>query len=183
MTVTMTTAAANSIMRGAMVPIGHASAINGNVISFTSIPNTYKDLLVVINAVASSTYTGSRIWPRINGDTGSNYSYTTLKGDGTSPSSFRGANNGSFWALDDFFGNQNPGSMIMHFFNYADTARFKHGLIRTAGDANGSGVVHLHAITWRQTAAISDIGLLVAGGSSQAAHYKASIYGIRGPGQ
>ena len=55
---------------------------NSTTVTFGSIPQTYTDLVLVI--VAKITSGGLDMFIRFNSDTGSNYSYTQLYGNGTS---------------------------------------------------------------------------------------------------
>jgi hypothetical protein len=57
--------------------------------TFSSIPSTYTDLVLVANFGKSA---DTAIKYRVNGDTGSNYSVTALYGDGSSAGSFRTSN-------------------------------------------------------------------------------------------
>lgn len=183
MTVTLAAAASNAVMRGGLVTIGHAAGVNANSIDFQNIPGTFRDLLLVINPVASSTATGTGSWIRVNSDTGTNYSMSHMYGNGSTILSGRSSNQGSFWPTDAIFGNGIPGNQILHLFNYADTSRQKHGLIRQGGDANGSGTTYLYAVTWRSTAAVTQLTSYTSGGNGTFAHATATLYGIRGVGQ
>ena len=55
--------------------------------TFTSIPSTYTDLVLVVSARMTGGGGASAIQLQFNGDTGSNYSITTLNGDGSSATS------------------------------------------------------------------------------------------------
>ena len=57
-----------------------------NSVGFGSIPQTYTDLILIISA--ASTVAQDPII-RLNSDSGTNYSYTTLTGNGSSASSAR----------------------------------------------------------------------------------------------
>jgi hypothetical protein len=66
-------------------------------VTFSSIPGTYTDLVLV---VAGTLTTGTEnIVMQFNGDTGSNYSVTSLLGDGSTASSFRSSNINKRWSL------------------------------------------------------------------------------------
>lgn len=118
--------------------------------TFSSIPSTYTDLVLIADMSA----TGSTNYPsiRLNGDTAGNYSRTYINGDGTTATSSR---NGETYMT--VFGNQITATrtnFIMHFMNYANTTTYKTALSRKNDTGNIMGAtVHL----WRSTSAISSI--------------------------
>lgn len=139
-------------------------------ITFSSISSAYTDIVLVL---ASSTVSGAvtNHYLRVNGDTGSNYSYTRLYGDGTSAGSDRGTNS-SLILLGEV--GTTITNNIIHFQNYSNTTTYKTILNRgnaTIGTVNG--VVGL----WRSTSAINSITVFPISGSF-ATGTTATIYGI-----
>jgi len=65
--------------------------------TFTSIPSTYTDLVIVAQIKGDTT---TYLNLRFNGDTGSNYSRTTLSGNGSTASSERRSN--QTWINTDY---------------------------------------------------------------------------------
>ncbi len=61
---------------------------NASTVSFSSIPGTYTDLVIVMGVISTSN-TGHYVYLQYNGDTGSNYSTTILTGTGSSAVSTR----------------------------------------------------------------------------------------------
>ena len=55
-------------------------------ISFNSISTAYTDLRLIVSGLNATSAGGWRI--RVNGDSGSNYSYNGISGNGTTASSF-----------------------------------------------------------------------------------------------
>jgi hypothetical protein len=123
--------------------------------TFSSIPSTYTDLVVVCRAGAVS---NSDLTFRVNGDTGTNYSSTFLYSDGIGVGSTRTTNVafGYFTYLGSIetLGNS---VHIAHFMNYSNTTTFKTVLAR-ASNAN-RGVDEVVSL-WRNTAAINSITLI-----------------------
>ena len=125
--------------------------------TFTSIPSTYTDLVLVLSGYAS---TGSYEIQIGNGtiDTGSNYSRTYIYGDGSSAASSRGSN------LDRTYitsGTTSPGVATLNFMNYSNTNTYKTFLLR----GNDASAATTAAVTlWRSTPAINTIK--IAGYSS-----------------
>jgi hypothetical protein len=60
-------------------------------VTFSSIPQGYTDLILVCSPV-STTGSNTFMWIRYNSDTGSNYSLTSMRGNGSTATSFRLSN-------------------------------------------------------------------------------------------
>jgi ABC-type transporter Mla MlaB component len=138
-------------------PIATTTA-SGSVtsITFSSISGSYTDLVVVFNG--NSTTAGSSansIRVSVNGDTGTNFSYTFLAGDGSSASSGRGSNQ-TYWDVQDIAQASSTGMAILYFMNYANTTTFKTMISRSSV----TSVQTLTAVNlWRSTSAITSIKL------------------------
>jgi hypothetical protein len=123
--------------------------------TFSSIPSTYTDLVVVCRAGAVS---NSDLTFRVNGDTGTNYSSTFLWGDGSTAGSAR-TTNVAFGYFTYYGSIETLGSSvhIAQFMNYSNTTTYKTVLARSANASRGvDAVVSL----WRNTAAINSITLI-----------------------
>jgi hypothetical protein len=126
--------------------------------TFTSIPQTYTDLILVANLRNSGTNSASYV--RVgNGsiDTATNYSTTYLEGDGSTAYSGRDSNRAqvdglraalSTSASDTFNGN------LVHFMNYSNTTTYKTILVRSG---NPAVVVNASVSLWRSTSAIDQV--------------------------
>jgi hypothetical protein len=127
--------------------------------TFTSIPTTYTDLILIVNAKNSAT--GS--YPKMqlgNGsvDTGANYSRTFLSGTGSSALS--GRNTGyTFASLAAYAdsGTTFDYTAIAHLMNYSNTTTFKTILVRANSSQYG---VDAQVDLWRSTVAINTIKVL-----------------------
>lgn len=163
---------------GAMVPI--ASAVVTGVetaIGFGNIPQTYQDLILVMNLRASGSTAGGLIVN--NNPAGVVYGVTTLSGDGSTASSLR-YSNASYGVIG--FGDYNSStvfsSSITHYLNYADTSTKKTILHRLANDKNGSGISGVEVLSYSGTDAINSIAFSTANGSVFFTG-TATLYGIR----
>ena len=145
--------------------------------TLSSIPTTYTDIICVINEL--ETIDGVNLAMQVgNGsvDTGTNYSYTALRGNGSSASSGRESNIDHI-TVDGGAGYMNTtwGQFIIQFQNYANTSTYKSVLCRAANASNGtSAVVGL----WRSTSAINTIKFLTSGGGNFAVGTTFTLYGI-----
>jgi hypothetical protein len=139
-------------------------------VTFSSIPQTYTDLVFVCNAPSTS---GSITIDTltVNGDTGSNYSYTRLTGI-SSVSTDKVANDTSFGG-----GLSYPGFFIeiWNFMNYSNTTTYK-------GIFNKSAVTQvLYRTTvnlWRSTNAITSFAI-TNGNGAFAIGSTFTLYGIK----
>lgn len=134
----------------------------------------YTDLMLVFT---TKTATNSRaVRARFNGDTGTNYSYTVLVGNGSSASSSRASNDDKI-SLMDVAGTSNADyhPIIMQLNNYANTTTYKTALFRVAGKGETSAVVALY----RSTSAITSIDLSLTDGSNWASGNTATLWGIK----
>ena len=148
------------------------SAVNS--VTFSSIPSTYTDLVLVIqyqssaNCVANITF---------NNDTATNYSTTYLSGSGTAAASTRGSNEtsiGTVWSGANF--NGKLGQIIVQVQNYSNTTTYKTIFFSFmfAGEMN-----QLWTGLWRNTAAINTITITGSGGATFAANSMFTLYGIQ----
>jgi len=144
-------------------------------VTFSSIPATYTDLVLVVTGLFTSSGGNSRI--RFNGDTGTNYSNTRLQGDGTSASSNRSTSQ-AFLRLD-YDGNSStvPNMTRTNIFSYAGSTN-KTCLIESSEDKNGSGSTVRTVGLWRDTSAITSIEVLMSS-STFATGTIATLYGIK----
>lgn len=143
-------------------------------VTFSSIPGTYTDLVLVSNYGLSAN-ADSRFY--INADTGTNYSMTNIRGDGTNTASSRNSSVGYFiWGLQNAtVPTTLTSTAIYHFQNYANTTTYKT-VIGGAGDA-GALVIRRVGL-WRSTSAITEIKM-----SGISANFLSgstfSLYGIK----
>jgi hypothetical protein len=138
--------------------------------TFSSIPSTYTDLIIIGVGLTTGGSAGS-VKFNFNSDTGTNYSETYVKSDGTSATSSRDTNLSGLYAtwLDTTQSN-----FISHIMNYANTTTYKTVLART----NRTGTdVYAAVGLWRNTSAINSIQLTGAG-TTLAAGSTFTLYGI-----
>jgi len=136
-------------------------------VTFSGIPQTYTDLVVVINGGLSAT---TSAYVRFNSDSGTNYSRTALYGDGSSAGSNRGSNDTYFEAF--YIGTDNSTS-ILQVMNYSNTTTNKTALSRN----NGGGYVSARVGLWRNTSAITSI-LLAPSSGNFASGATFNLYGV-----
>jgi hypothetical protein len=118
-----------------------------STVTFNSIPQTYTDLILVINGTGGSL---QNIHWQANGDTNSNYSHHRMFGDGSS--AIAAADN--IYAAFAIFGTSQS-TAILQLQNYSKTNTFKSALGR--GSANG--YVSAYISLWRSNAAINTLAV------------------------
>ena len=142
-------------------------------VTLSSIPSGFTDLRLVITLRDA---TSGYALLRVNSDSGTNYSRTVLRGDGSSASSFRSANFTEFYCKGSTASSTFVPTII-DFMSYSNTNVFKTIL---AADAGSDSQVERTVYLWRSTSAITSIAMLsVTGGSTLAIGTNMSLYGIK----
>lgn len=142
--------------------------------TFTSIPATYTDLLLISNYTATVVDQGIRV--RYNSDTGTNYSYRNLVGysGGTLSQQASNVNHTRIAAVSS---TNSPNTVITNFIDYANTTTYKSHISRGNGMGDQSSV-EAFCGTWRNTSAITSIEIFLNSGNFTAGS-TFSLYGIK----
>jgi len=142
-------------------------------VTFSSIPSTYTDLVIVCNfggSTASQDFTF-----RFNNDTGSNYSDTRMYGNGTSAISNRNTSATRIQVDSAGVSTALQAVDIIQIMNYSNATTYKTCLVRANDAAKSSeAIVGL----WRSTAAINRIDLAMSSGNLLSGS-TFTIYGIK----
>lgn len=151
-------------------------------VTFSSIPSTYKHLQIRgLQRTSNTSGTNWTVNVRFNADTGSNYAYHGLRGDGSSAIAYAGANQTIALGIisgDDANTALAWGVGYTDVLDYADTNKFKTIRTLTGFEENGSGMVELTSGLWRNTAAIDSITL--GAGSGNFLQYSSfALYGVK----
>lgn len=164
----------------AVVEVGAGGAAN---IEFTSIPQTYTDLVLLYSIRSAGSYDNVSI--RFNSNT-SSYSTRRLLGNGSSVSSdtvsgvsgspgsaaLCGAIPGTSQTANTF------GNQLVYIPNYA-SSNYKSVSCDSVDENNATGAnAELTASLWSNTAAITSVRLLGYHGNNFAQYSKATLYGI-----
>jgi len=128
--------------------------------TFSSISGSYTDLIIVANFNTASGNQSTNI--TVNGDTGTNYSWTYLLGNGTAASSSRGSTDNRIYNGSSATATSgNTTNSIIQFQNYANTTTYKTIISRSnAADYFAQATVGLwRGSTGSATQAITSITL------------------------
>jgi hypothetical protein len=146
---------------------------NASTITFSSISNSYTDLILVINA---TTDTANALQMQFNGDTGSNYSNTSVVGNGTTATSARSTSQSVYYYGGWITGfGTTGGNAIIQIQSYAKTTTFKTAITRFNAVATETEAI---VGMWRNTSAITSIVLSASGGAVYQTGSTFTLYGI-----
>jgi hypothetical protein len=138
-------------------------------VTFSNIPNNYKDLILVTDGIGSSP---QNLLLRFNSDSGSNYSYTQVYGDGSAAGSTRGTNE-TFARVGPMYNSQSITTASV--MNYSNSTTNKTVVAR----ANNAGnQVNALVSLWRNTAAITNVTVNAIFGQFNSGT-TVSLYGIK----
>lgn len=153
---------------------------NATGVTFSSIPSTYTDLVLVAQTRSSVASTNDILNIQVNNDTSSIYSYTRILGDGSSASSARESNL-TYWRVTYNIPGATATANVfgldtIQFMNYSNTTTNKTAFWRSSP---AQILVALSANLWRNTAAINSITIFANGGSLVSGS-TFDLYGILG---
>ena len=143
-------------------------------VTFSSIPSTYTDLVVIVSA--KSTSAAQNLLMRVNSDSSSNYSTTLMTGSGTA-TGFARTTSTTQGALDNYgyVDTANHNITTVNIMNYSNTSTYKTWLSRANNAANGTtALVGL----WRSTSAINAVEIYIASNTFVAGS-TFTLYGIK----
>jgi hypothetical protein len=142
---------------------------SSGTISFTSIPGTYTDLVVVCNFTNAS---AANVYMTLNNDSGSSYSRTWLTGNGTTASSGRGS---VPYLNNDATISTTPATTTINIQNYANTTTYKTSLVR---HSLASGEALAEVILYRgSTSAITSVQIIGTTAFTTTSTF--TLYGIK----
>jgi hypothetical protein len=139
-------------------------------VTFSSISGAYTDLVLVFGGSVSA-FGNLRI--QVNSDTGSNYSWTRLLGDGSTASSDRGS--AQTFINIAILDTNTIGNSIVHLQNYSNTTTYK--TVLTRGNSTGT-YLGANVGLWRSASAINSITVLTSTGNINSSTV-ISLYGIK----
>ena len=149
--------------------------------TFTSIPGTYTDLILVLALSEASGNVRGGVIQVGNGsvDTGTNYSGTYLHGSGSAASSARLSSQSNL-RIGRYMNVNGRLLVTAHFMSYANTNVFKTVLCSLANQADSSDPSVAREVgLWRSTSAITDIKVFCGSPATLASGSVLSLYGVK----
>lgn len=185
----MASSISGSISSSSYESIASASGTGSSgTITFSSIPATYASLQIRIidKTIRTASFGTNDGFLQFNGDTGSNYSYHYLIGDGSSASAAGAASQTSMRIAridqSSYSGLTNMMAVgIIDIHDYASTTKNKTVRYITGNDTNqvGDGQINLGSGGYFSTSAVNQISIFVSG-TSFTTSTVFSLYGIKG---
>ena len=158
---------------------------NATSVSFTSIPSTYTHLQIRAIARTDRSGVASGDWMKItfNSDTGTNYAFHQMQGDGASASAAASASSANMEVIRVAGAASTAngfGAVVFDLLDYANTSKYKTQRTLGGYDNNGAGVVSLSSGVWMNTAAVTSITFVPGGGTNFVQYTSFALYGIKG---
>ena len=151
---------------------------SSSTITFSSIPQTYKHLQIRSNAGDGA---GNIINLRFNSDSGSNYAYHRILGNGTTVTATGAATQTESAAVAYARGTTSiMGVSITDVLDYPSTSKYKTIRSFMGYDLNGSGQLYLSSGLWQSTSAVTSITLINNGGANFSTASTFALYGMVG---
>ena len=156
-------------------------------VTFSSIPATYKHLQIRFFAQTNrGTYGSDDIKIQVNSDTGSNYSWHDLYGNGANGAA-QSVTSTTRIELNNASGTgvaSNFGAGVLDILDYANTNKYKTTRSLHGNDVNGTvsgfgGRVALDSGLWMNTSAISTIQFAPITGTAFTQYSSFALYGIK----
>lgn len=170
--------------QGALDALSTVTVPSGGVasITFAGIPQGYKHLQIRWLARDNYASDASDANLRFNSDSGSNYSWHQLVGDGSSAQAY--ASTSQTAARSGFVTGSTAGTnvfaaTVLDILDYANTGKNKTIRNLAGFDKNGAGQIALSSASWMSTAAVNSIVLTPRVGTTFSEFSQFTLYGVR----
>jgi hypothetical protein len=155
-----------------------------NTVTFSSIPQTYKNLQLRINAIGTASF--SSIQVRVNGvSSGYIVQYISATGSGRSAGALTSTSRLLLLNISGTGDSSYPTVAIADFIDYASTSKNKTvrllaGTEKNTGASAPLGEILLESGLYPSTTAISSIEVFMVGGQNYVSGTSIALYGIKG---
>lgn len=151
-------------------------------ITFSSIPSTFKHLQIRYVGRTDNSASSRNYYIRLNSDSGANYAYHRLYGDGSVVGAEGYASQTEAYCFSSMpgalAGTNTMGVAITDLLDYSSSTKNKTLRTLHAFDNNGSGNINLSSGLWMSTSAVTSITIVMANGNWTTASTFA-LYGIK----
>ena len=156
-----------------MTPIATQTLASATAtVTFSSIPQTYTDLVIIISAQNATG--GDALGTRFNSDTATNYSNTRIIGNGSTASSTRDSNQTAI--NSGYTRNTSDSPNLISVNNYSNSTTYKTLLSR---GGNAEAETKASVGLWRSTAAITSISFINLSGYNFTSGATFTLYGVK----
>lgn len=127
--------------------------------SFSNIPQSGTDLLLLVSARSTNNLAGLTYYARLNGSAANAYVHRSLIGNGTNPSSDTATNTYIYMGNINQAGNtaNTFNSTALYISNYTSSNQKSMSLDTVTENNATQAFQHIHALLWQNTAAITSI--------------------------
>lgn len=152
-----------------------------STITFSSIPGTYKHLQIRILARDAGASSEDAYSIRFNSDSGNNYSWHYLMGNGSSASASAGSTTSRIYVnnLPTDVQSAGFGGAVIDILDYANTNKYKTLRSLSGYDVNGTGTINLVSGLWQNTNAITSIEIKNDRAVNFMQYSSFALYGIK----
>lgn len=165
-------------MATAITPLANITlGSSASTVTFSSISGSYRDLMLVVTGTTGSL--NENLYMRFNDDSGSNYYFVFMRGNGSATSSgtndtLIGGAASIIFASYGTFSNSTVGTNQVHIMDYSATDKHKTVLTRfNSADTNTGSV----AARWANTAAVTKV-LCFPNSTTFSAGTTLALYGV-----
>jgi hypothetical protein len=173
---------ANTFTKIAAVTVGSGGAAS---MAFSSIPATYTDLVLKVSARGAANFNPRNFYLNFNSDTGNNYPFRFLYGNGASAASSNSASEGftsTAW-IGYISGNTSTASTFgnaeIYVPNYAGSAYKTISSDSVTENNATTAYASIHAAIWNSSSAITSIQLTCSNSENFAQYSTATLYGVK----
>ena len=169
---------------GAMDALATVTVPSGGVasIEFAGIPQGYKHLQLR----ASSRLNYANWWAstsmRFNGDSGNNYSYHDLGGEGASAFAQNAVSQNKMyigWSSGTTTNANVFGAIVTDILDYASNTKNKTVRSLTGVDGNGGGIISIESNAWYSTSPVTSISIIPNNGTTFQQYSQFALYGVK----
>jgi hypothetical protein len=124
------------------IPLANTTLVSSSAsVSFSSIPGTYKDLILIAKGKSESTAQNGRL--RLNGDSSLIYIYQSLSGNGTTASGNGGAQDQATIRISDLATTTSTSQLLIisHIMDYSSTDKFTNVISRANNADTGTDLM------------------------------------------
>lgn len=152
-----------------------------STISFSSISSSYKHLQLRIFARDNGASSEDAYWIRFNSDTGNNYAWHYLMGNGSSASASAGSTTSRIYInnLPTAVQSAGFGVAVIDILDYTNTNKYKTLRSLSGYDVNGTGTINLVSGLWQSTTAINSITITNDRAVAFLQYSSFALYGVK----
>lgn len=159
------------------VPAGGVTSIE-----FAGIPQEYKHLQLRVSSRLNYANWWASTSMRFNGDSGNNYSYHDVYGDGASYAAQNAVSQNKMyigWSSGTTTSANVFGVIITDILDYTSNSKNKTVKSLTGVDGNGGGIISIESNAWYSTSPVTSISIIPNNGTTFQQYSQFALYGVK----